>query len=260
MKQYNFIGVDVDIMKFDEFFATCANWLKDKTARSKHVSCVNVNCAVECHLQPELRKIFQKADISGVDSMPFARWIKWVTGKDCDRLYAPDIILRLCKLAVDKKYRLYLYGGAAGVPEKMKEYLERYSPGVEIVGAYSPPFRTLSADEDREICKMINDTKPDFVIVGLGSPKQDKWIQDHLESIPGTVMIASGAAFDFFSNRIKQAPLWIQKSGFEWLFRLTQDPKRLWKRYTVYNVIFLWNFVLQITRIKRFSSNRMPQY
>lgn len=253
MKRFNFIGTDVDIITYGKLFEKCHDWLRNKQANSKHVACVNVNCAVESYLNEDVRKIFSKADILGADSMPFVYWIRLFTGRKCDRLYAPDIILHLGPIAVQQNYRLFLYGGAEGVPEKMKSFLENKFLGINIVGTYSPPFRKLTQDEDEQICQIINQTKPDFVIVGLGSPKQDKWIQDHLEKIPGTIMIASGAAFDFFSDRIKQSPVYIQRSGFEWLFRLTQDPKRLWKRYTVYNAIFLWNFLLQIMQLKKFK-------
>lgn len=253
----NFIGTAVDALTYEEVFAKCDDWIKDKQAASKHIACVNVNCVVESYLNPEIGDIFRKADISGADSMPFVYWIKFFTGKNCDRLYAPDIILRLSEIAVNRNYRLFLYGGAEGAPEKMKYFLEKNFPGINIVGTYSPPFRKLSLEEDREICEKINSTSPDFIIVGLGSPKQDKWIQEHLEKIPGTVMIACGAAFDFFSGRIKQAPILIRRSGFEWLFRLTQDPKRLYKRYTLYNVIFLWNFFLQNLRLKKFDTSNL---
>lgn len=255
MKKYNFIGTDIDVITYGELFNHCDTWLQDRQQRSHHVACTNVNCAVESYLDPEIAKLFGKADISGADSMPFVYWIKLMTGKDCDRLYAPDIILKLCERSMQQHYRLYLYGGAEGVPEKMQLFLETKFPGIKIVGAYSPPFRSLSPEEDRAVCDRINQTKPDFIIVGLGSPKQDKWIQAHLDSIPGTIMISSGAAFDFFGGTIRQAPIWIQKSGFEWLFRLFQDPKRLGKRYTLYNIIFLWNFGLQVLGIKKFKKS-----
>lgn len=253
MTKYNFIGTNVDAITFDELFTICDKWLKDKQARSHHVACSNVNCVVESYLDPEIASVFNRADISGADSMPFVYWIEMMTGKKCDRLYAPDIILKLGERSASHDYRLFLYGGAEGVPERMQSFLEQKFPNLRIVGAYSPPFRSLTPEEDREICQKINATNPDFIIVGLGSPKQDKWIQAHLDSIPGTVMISSGAAFDFFSGSIRQAPILIQKSGFEWLFRLFQDPKRLWKRYTLYNLIFLWNFGLQIVGLKKFS-------
>jgi N-acetylglucosaminyldiphosphoundecaprenol N-acetyl-beta-D-mannosaminyltransferase len=256
MKICNFIGTRVNAITYDELFEQCDNWLKDKQAKSKHIACVNVNCAVESYLNPEIAEIFDKADISGADSMPFVYWIKLLTGERCDRLYAPDIILKLCERSLQSNYRLFLYGGAEGVPEQMQSFLETSFPGINIVGAYSPPFRQLTPEEDRAVCDRINQTNPDFVIVGLGSPKQDMWMQAHLDKIPGTVMIASGAAFDFFGGTINQAPIFIQKSGFEWLFRLFQDPKRLWKRYTLYNVIFLWMFFLQIVGLKKFDNRK----
>jgi N-acetylglucosaminyldiphosphoundecaprenol N-acetyl-beta-D-mannosaminyltransferase len=257
--RYNFIGTGVDAITYEDLFAQCDQWLQDRQARSRYVACVNVNCAVESYLNPDIAEIFDKADISGADGMPFVYWIKLLTGKACDRLCAPDIILKLCErsLQPNHSYRLFLYGGADGVPEKMQSFLEGKFPGVNIVGAYSPPFRQLTAAEDRDVCDRINQTNPDFIIVGLGSPKQDKWIQDHLDKIPGTVMIASGAAFDFFSGTIPQAPVLIQKSGFEWVFRLIQDPKRLWKRYTLYNLIFVWNFSLQVIGLKKFTLRKI---
>jgi N-acetylglucosaminyldiphosphoundecaprenol N-acetyl-beta-D-mannosaminyltransferase len=251
----NFIGTGVDILTYQELFEQCDRWLQNKQARSRHIACVNVNCAVEGHLDRKVAEIFDRADISGADSMPFVYWIKLLTGKQCDRLYAPDIILELCKRSINHNhnYRLFLYGGADGVPQKMQSFLESKFPGVNIVGAYSPPFRQLTSEEDQKVCDLINQTRPDFLIVGLGSPKQDKWMQEHLTKIPGTIMIAAGAAFDFFGGTINQAPIFIQKSGLEWLFRLFQDPKRLWKRYTIYNIIFLWNFFLQIVKFKKFD-------
>jgi N-acetylglucosaminyldiphosphoundecaprenol N-acetyl-beta-D-mannosaminyltransferase len=257
MKRCNFIGTEVDAITYDELFGQCDLWLQDKQAKSKHIACVNVNCVVESYLDPQIADIFDKADISGADSMPFVYWIELLTGKKCDRLYAPDIILKLCERSLESNYRLFLYGGAEGVPEKMQSFLEQKFPGINIVGAYSPPFRQLTPGEDLEICDRINQTNPDFIIVGLGSPKQDKWMQEHLDKIPGTVMIASGAAFDFFGGTINQAPLFIQRSGFEWLFRLFQDPKRLWKRYTLYNIIFLWTFFLQIVGLKKFNTRKI---
>ena len=134
----------------------------------------------------------------------------------------------------------------------------------DLVGVDSMPFlrwarafykkesdRFYTADEDQAICDMINAASPDILWVGLGSPKQDVWISEHRETIRGTIMVASGATFDFFSGQIKQAPRWIRDSGFEWLYRLTKDFRRLWIRYTVYNVVFLIMFGLQLIGLYR---------
>jgi N-acetylglucosaminyldiphosphoundecaprenol N-acetyl-beta-D-mannosaminyltransferase len=133
----------------------------------------------------------------------------------------------------------------------MKEYLEERFPHIRIIGYQSPPFRPLTADEDAAVCDELNRLKPDIICVGLGTPKQDYWIEDHLYKIKGSVIIASGATFDFFGGRIKMAPEFIRKSGFEWLYRLmSKDFMRLWRRYIVMNGVFLWNFLLQVLRIR----------
>lgn len=136
----------------------------------------------------------------------------------------------------------------------MEQFLRERFDGIQVVGKYSPPFRTLTVGEDEEVCRRINEARPDFLWVGLGSPKQDVWISEHRDKICGTIMVASGATFDFFSGSIKQAPRWICDSGCEWLYRLTKDFRRLWVRYTIYNVIFVILFSLQISRLLRFQS------
>jgi N-acetylglucosaminyldiphosphoundecaprenol N-acetyl-beta-D-mannosaminyltransferase len=252
MRKYNFTGIGVDVLTYEDMLQKCDEWLGQKKARSRHIACVNVNCVVEALLHPPIKAMFNTADIVGPDGMPFVYWIRLVSGKRCDRFYAPDIVTQVCKVAAQRRYRIFLYGGTEATAGKMKERLEEDFPGISIVGTYAPPFRPLTPDEDREVCQIINDARPDFVFVGLGSPKQDFWIREHLSTIPGTVMVSCGATFDFFGSRIRQAPVWIQKSGFEWLFRLFQDPKRLWKRYTYYNALFIWNFFLQQTCLKSF--------
>jgi N-acetylglucosaminyldiphosphoundecaprenol N-acetyl-beta-D-mannosaminyltransferase len=135
----------------------------------------------------------------------------------------------------------------------MEEYLRERCGEVRVVGKYSPPFRTLTEEEDKAVCDMINAVKPDIVWVGLGSPKQDVWISEHRDKIRGSILIASGATFDFFSGRIQQAPEWVRNAGFEWLFRLSKDFRRLWVRYTVYNLVFLAMFSLQLIGLRRFE-------
>jgi N-acetylglucosaminyldiphosphoundecaprenol N-acetyl-beta-D-mannosaminyltransferase len=151
-------------------------------------------------------------------------------------------------------YTFFLYGGAEDAPDKIEEYLSERFDGIKVVGKYSPPFRPLTEEEDQAVCDMINTARPDFLWVGLGSPKQDVWISEHRDKIRGTIMVASGATFDFFSGRIKQAPLWIREAGFEWMYRLTKDFRRLWVRYLVYNFIFVVMFGLQLAGFRSHTS------
>lgn len=253
--QMNMLGINLDCLSYEEMYELYDEWLSDKEARSRSVALVNVNCCVSATFDEELRKIYNSADIVGIDSMPFLKWARAFYKKDSDRFYAPDLMLEVASKAKEKGYTFFLYGGMPDAPDKMEAFLQSKFDGIKVVGKYSPPFRPLTPEEDAEVCRMINEAKPDFVWVGLGSPKQDAWIYEHREKIRGTIMIASGATFDFFSGRIKQAPKFIRDSGFEWLYRLTQDFRRLWKRYTVYNVVFIVAFVLQRLRILKFSDS-----
>lgn len=247
----NFLGVNVEALTYEDMFAKIDSWLQDKSSRSHHIACINAYCVVLTLKNPRLASIYNSADIAGPDGMPFVKWIRRFLKVPCDRFAAPDIALQLVDRAKDKGYTFYLYGGAPDVVVNMKRNLEDQFPHINIVGYRSPPFRALTNEEQMEIIDEINRLSPDIILVGLGTPKQDYWIDDHLYKIRGSVLIASGATFDFFGGRIKMAPEYIRLSGFEWLYRLlSKDFLRLFKRYTLLNIIFLWNFFLQITHIR----------
>jgi N-acetylglucosaminyldiphosphoundecaprenol N-acetyl-beta-D-mannosaminyltransferase len=251
----NILGINMDCLSYAEMHRTFEDWLFDKESRSHSLALVNVNCCVSALLDTHLLRLYNSADMVGIDSMPFLKWARAFYKKDCDRLYAPDVMLEVSGKAKEHGYTFFLYGGAPDAPDKIEEYLSKRFEGIKVVGKYSPPFRTLSEAEDHAVCEMINQARPDFLWVGLGSPKQDLWISQHVETIRGTIMVASGATFDFFSGRIKQAPAWVRESGFEWLYRLTKDFRRLWVRYIVYNFIFVVMFSLQLTRLRSFPAS-----
>jgi N-acetylglucosaminyldiphosphoundecaprenol N-acetyl-beta-D-mannosaminyltransferase len=251
----NILGINMDCVSYGGMHQIFNNWLSDKESRSHSLALVNVNCCVSALFDRQLVDLYNSADLVGIDSMPFLRWARAFYKRDSDRLYAPDIMLEVSSKAKEHGYTFFLYGGAQDAPDKMEEYLSERFEGINIVGKYSPPFRALTEKEDRAVCDMINKVQPDFLWVGLGSPKQDVWISEHREKIRGTIMVASGATFDFFSGRIKQAPVWIRQSGFEWLYRLTKDFRRLWVRYIVYNFVFLTMFALQLTGLRSYPTN-----
>lgn len=247
----NFLGIGIEALTYEDMFKRADCWLKDKKSRSHHIACVNAFCVTSTLKNKRLASIYNGADITGPDGIPFVKWIQTFLKVPCDRFAAPDISLQFAERAKDKGYTFYLYGGAPDVVVKMKGYLEERFPHINIVGYYSPPFRDLTKEEDQKIVDEINGLAPDIILVGLGTPKQDYWIDEHLNQINGAILVASGATFDFFGGRIKMAPEFIRNSGFEWLFRLlSKDFFRLWKRYTILNIIFLWNFLLQIIHVK----------
>lgn len=258
--QVNFLGVGLTPVTYSQLFSLVDEWIKNKSGRSHHIACVNAYCCALAIKNKEVKRIYNSADITGVDGMPFVRWIRLFKRQKCDRIAAPDTILELAKHAGTTGYTFYLYGGAPDVCVKMKEYLENLFPYIKIVGYYSPPFRQMTEEEDAQIVDEINKLQPDIICVGLGTPKQDYWIDTHLDKIKGSVLIASGATFDFFGGRIKMAPKFIRLSGFEWIYRLLgKDFKRLWKRYIIMHGIFVGNFILQLLRLKKFEIVRVSR-
>jgi N-acetylglucosaminyldiphosphoundecaprenol N-acetyl-beta-D-mannosaminyltransferase len=246
----NFLGVRVEAATFADLEREVDAWLADKSHRSRHIACLNAYCITLAGRDPELREIYNAADLPGPDGMPFTLWIRWVLRQPCDRFYGPDVVLRLAAHAQARGYSFYLYGGHPEVTPAIAENLEAWFPRLRVVGHRSPPFRPLSAEEEQEVRDEIERLAPDIILVGLGTPKQDHWIDSHVDAVRGSVMVACGAAFDFLGGRVRQAPRVVQRSGFEWLWRLcSRDFFRLWRRYTIMNAEFLWHFGLQQLRI-----------
>jgi N-acetylglucosaminyldiphosphoundecaprenol N-acetyl-beta-D-mannosaminyltransferase len=257
MRTAQFLDLWLDAMTFDEMIQKIDSWLATDPDRSFHIATVNANCSTLAIKNERLRNIYNGADIMGVDGTPFLYWVRHVLHMPCDHLCAAEIIIKLAEHAKETNYSFYLYGGAPDVVVKMKENLQERFPHMRIVGTLSPPFRPLTPEEDEKIVQDINALNPDIILVGLGTPKQDYWIEEHINRIRGAVMLASGATFDFFGGRIKMAPAFVRKSGFEWLYRLiSKDFFRLFKRYTVLNAIFLYQFVLQLMGLRKTTATR----
>lgn len=253
LESYNFIGTPVSALTYEIFFNFVNQWIFNKQGRSHHIAIINAHCAIEAFNNPRLSEIYSKADLIGPDGMPFVYWLRWALKQPCDQFDASSIVLNLAQKAKQTGYTFYLYGGHPDVVKKMKLRLETLYPHINIVGYRSPPFRPLTQEEDKQICDEINSLKPDIVCVGLGTPKQDYWIDDHIYKIKGCVFVPCGAIFDFLGGRVKRAPKLINKLGLEWLYRLfSKDIKRLWYRYTVQHGLFVWNFFLQLIGFREF--------
>jgi N-acetylglucosaminyldiphosphoundecaprenol N-acetyl-beta-D-mannosaminyltransferase len=249
----NMLGINMVCLSYADMYPMIDHWLQNKQGRSHAFAVINVHICVSALLNKKLRDMYNSMDLVSIDSMPFLYWAKLFYNKKSNRFYAPDLMLEVSSKAKEKDYSFYLYGGYPEEPEIITSFLKQRFQGINVVGHYSPPFRELTKEEDEELCEQINILHPDIIWVGLGSPKQDVWIFQHLQKINGAILIPSGATFDFFGGRIRQAPSWIRKSGFEWLFRLTQDFRRLFKRYTLYNLIFIGFFILQRLHIVTFD-------
>jgi N-acetylglucosaminyldiphosphoundecaprenol N-acetyl-beta-D-mannosaminyltransferase len=168
------------------------------------------------------------------------------------RVYGPDLVVSLCEHGIARGYRHYFYGGETDVAEQLAERLTERFPGLAVAGAVSPPFGALTAGEDAVLVEEINQSHPDIVWVGLGTGKQERWMEEHRAQLEAPVLIAVGAAFDFLSGRKPQAPPWMRRSGLEWLFRLGSEPRRLWPRYREYPR-FLVLVLAQSLGLRRFT-------
>lgn len=160
-----------------------------------------------------------------------------------ERTTGPDYLKEILRISEKEGYRHFFYGSTEETLEKLRKHLAQEYPNLQVAGMYSPPFRALSKEEDQQIVEMINESHADFVWVGLGAPKQEYWMADHQGKIRG-FMVGVGAAFDYLAGNISRAPMWMQKANLEWLYRLMQEPKRLFKRYFYTNTKFIWNAVI----------------
>lgn len=163
---------------------------------------------------------------------------------DMKRTAGPSYMEEIMKISTIYGYRHYFYGSTQETLDKLKNNLEKKYPGIQISGMYSPPFREMTLKEDIDIVKQINSKESDFLWVGLGAPKQEIWMAKHKDKVKG-FMVGVGAGFDYLAGNIQRAPRWMQKINMEWLFRLIQDPKRLFKRYLITNTKFVWNVILK---------------
>jgi N-acetylglucosaminyldiphosphoundecaprenol N-acetyl-beta-D-mannosaminyltransferase len=207
-------------------------------------------------LEPEFRRVLNSADVAAPDGMPLAWSLRSFGVRGQPRVYGPDVMLELCRQAGRFGHRLFFYGGREETLPVLCGQLETRFPRLCIVGAYAPPFRPLTREEDEACVRTILGSEADIVFVGIGAPKQERWIAEHRNRLRGVILVGVGAAFDFLAGRIRQAPRWMQQAGLEWLFRLMMEPRRLWKRYLLFNPLFVAMLALQKAGILRYAPCR----
>ncbi len=241
------LGIPLALTNYEETL----DWIDAVIAhRQRSYLCVaTVYSVMLCQEDPELRAAMLGAEFTVPDGQPLV-WAMNALGHDLSqRVYGPDLMEKACRRATESGVRMYLYGGRnQGALVQLALNLRRRFPGLQIVGGYSPPYRDLSDEESDAIAAEINRSRADIVWVGIGAPKQEKWIARMRDRIEAPVMIGVGAAFDFHAGLVAQAPSWIQRLGLEWAFRLATEPRRLWRRYARYNPRFVRGFLLQYLR------------
>ena len=218
--------------------------------RGKYICVSNVHTTVMAFRDEEYRKVQNSAAMALPDGKPLSLVSRRRGFSEAERVPGPDLMPKIFELSKEKGYRHYFYGSTQDTLDKLKKQLQGKYPYLQIAGMYSPPFRPLTEEEDLEIIAKINETKPDFVWVALGAPKQEKWMYDHLNKVTG-VMLGVGAAFDFEAGTVKRAPHWMQELCLEWLYRIMQDPIRLIPRYLDTNVSFMWNTAKETRELRK---------
>lgn len=246
----NILGVGVHAINMANALAQITAWINNR--QRQYVCVCVVHSIIECQHSPAVRQAVNQAGLVTPDGMPLVWLGRRQSHPTVGRVYGPDLMLALAQLSPQHGYSHYFYGGASGVAELLAQKMQQRFPGLKVAGTYSPPFRPLTPAEEAETIAQINQANPDIIWVGLGTPKQDLWMAHYREKLTAPVLIGVGAAFDFHTGRIPQAPLWMQRSGLEWLFRLFQEPRRLWYRYLVYNPLFIWLVLLQWLRLRHY--------
>jgi N-acetylglucosaminyldiphosphoundecaprenol N-acetyl-beta-D-mannosaminyltransferase len=228
-ERVDILGVRVSSINMDDAIAAVEHWVG--TGRRTYVCVTGVHGVMEARRDHRLRRIHNEAGMVTPDGMPLV-WLSRLFGDNrTERVYGPDLMRTLTAVSSLRGYRQFYYGGPAGIADKLKKILSDVHPELKVAGTLCPPFRELTAEEDQTIVDTINATRPDIVWVGLSTPKQEFWMASHLGRIEAPVMIGVGAAFDFLAGAKRQAPHWMQRSGLEWMFRLSSEPGRLWRRY-----------------------------
>lgn len=250
LPRFNVLGVGVSALTLEQARDLVISTHGRK--RCGYVCLGTVHSISEAHLDPAYRQILNNSWLTTPDGMPLV----WLAHRqhlpEVTRVYGPDLMLAVCDAGRSSGIRHFFYGGALGVAGELRTRLCARFPGLEVVGIHTPPFRALTAGEFAQLQAEIAAARPDVIWVGLGTPKQDRFMAEAWEQLDAGVMIGVGAAFDFHSGRVRQAPRWMQRSGLEWLFRLVFEPRRLAYRYLVYNPLFTLRAICQLTGLKRY--------
>jgi len=241
------LGVPLAVSDYDEVVA----WMEAMIAsgRRGYVTAAAVNLVMSAREQSDTASAVAEATLAVPDGQPLVWALKALGHPRATRIYGPDLMAAFCARAAERAIPVYLYGGRT--PEALamlQARLRERFPGLPIVGAYSPPFRALGEAEREEVARRIDASGAAVVWVGIGQPKQERWMHEMRPRLAAPLLAGVGAAFDFHAGLVSQAPPWMQRAGLEWAYRLAREPRRLWRRYARYNPRFLAAFAAQYAR------------
>lgn len=230
-RQAPVVGTSISMTSYSEVFASIAD---RPTDAALVVSVCNVHSVMSARKNPALAAALETSDITTPDGVPLVWALRWTENPEQERVYGPSLMRRALRDDDTRTWRHYLYGSTEDTIDELIRSIEEFAPTARIVGHTAPPFRPLTEDEERAHLDAIIESGADIVWVGLGMPKQELWMHSIRDQLPGVALIGVGAAFDFISGNVKEAPPWMRKASLEWLYRLMKEPRRLWRRY-------IWN-------------------
>lgn len=250
MARMNMFDIHFDNFDFDDLLQFMDAAIKSQ--KPSYVLTCNVDHLMKLEHDALFRRIYQDADVVVADGVPIV-WASRLLRKPLKmKVSGSDVLQQLGGAIEERQYRLFFLGAAEGVAEAARQKLLRQFPRMQVVGCYSPSYGfELNVLENELIINMLKEARPDIVLVGVGAPKQEKWIYEHYEHYRAPVSIGVGSTFDFISGTLKRAPTLFQRTGFEWLWRLCQEPSRLWRRYLVEDMKFIKRLLLEMKKEKR---------
>ena len=228
-KQIEILGAFVDRVTINEAVQRTSEFMT--SGISHQIVTVNVDFVRLAQANSEFMDIINRSDLAIADGMPLVWASGWAGDRLPERVTGVELVDQCCAMSAEKGYRVFLLGGEEGVADAAAHVFAERHPGLQVAGTYSPPVGEFSEEEDRKMVAMIREAKPHFLFVAFGAPKQDMWIARHREELGVPVSIGVGGVFNFVTGRVKRAPTWMQFHGLEWLYRVFQEPRRLWKRY-----------------------------
>ena len=248
------LDVKVDLVDYSKAVSLIKEGIS-KQFSGRYICASPVHPIIVSRKDISLKDALNNSWLTVPDGMPVVWAAKLLGGTIKNRVYGPELMLRSCKMAEHYGFSIFLYGSTLQALNKLEVNLKKRFPRLQITGTYSPPFRDLSAKEGKKVNEMLNSCQPDILFVGLGAPKQEKWMANHCPKLNVPVTMGVGAAFDFISGEKKQAPVWMQNAGLEWLYRLVSEPRRLWKRYLWGNIIFCFLLSINFIRANKIKDN-----
>lgn len=222
-----------------------------------YVAIANVHMVMTGYWRSDFQTIINQALLTTPDGMPLVWSLKLFGFKQATRVYGPDLMLHCCAMAAQEQLPIYLYGSRPATLQKLQKNLQAQFPGLTIVGMEAPPFREPTTEEIRNTLTTIQQSGAKLIFVGLGCPKQECWMGKYTDQLPG-ILLGVGAAFDFHAGEVSQAPRWMMGLGLEWVYRLSQEPHRLWKRYLVNNPAFVVLLLYQLFWVRFFVRECPP--